>query len=324
MPSAVAQFWWGQQLTWSVIARVDGKAYSLFGVSRPGGHIQPGTLTSADFTATHTTFKLTASEVEFVLDFFSTVSPHDFSRQSMPFSYLSVSTSSLNSLGPSVQVYSGMDNSWLGQFGFDHQALWNWDMAAGASQVYSLSSSEQQLFAEDTDMALWGTAVYCTRENASKLSRAIGIVENVRDQFATAGTIGGGGDFRPGSVFAYSHDLGSLSGTENVTFVVGLVQDVAVNYLGQNRSGYFSSTCGDVSCGCVHALDDLHSADDESRSLDAFIAGIDIAGANYSNILALSTRQAFGTIELTIPSDTLDRNNMLAFVKEISRFVSAP
>ena len=32
LPSAVAQFWQGQQLTWSVIARIDGKTYSLFGV----------------------------------------------------------------------------------------------------------------------------------------------------------------------------------------------------------------------------------------------------------------------------------------------------
>jgi hypothetical protein len=54
LPSAVAQFWQGQQLTWSVIARVDGKTYSLFGVPRPGDLIRPGSLTSADFSATHT------------------------------------------------------------------------------------------------------------------------------------------------------------------------------------------------------------------------------------------------------------------------------
>jgi thiamine monophosphate kinase len=81
--------------------------------------------------------------------------------------------------------------------------------------------------------------------------------------------------------------------------------------------------CKDINCGCVHALDDLHAADEESRNLDAYLAGSKVGSANHSDILVLSTRQTFGTLELTVPSDTLDINSVLAFVKEISRFVFA-
>lgn len=323
LPSAVAQFWQSQQLTWSVIARVDGKTYSLFGVPSPGDRIQPGTLTSADFSATHTTFTVTASNVKFVLDFFSPVSPHNYVRQSMPFSYLTVSTSSLNSKTPSVQIYSDMDNSWVGQFGDgDNIRLdWKWATTHKSTQVFTLSQKGTAKFSEEADMALWGTAAYCTRENASKLSNTVGNVDEVRNSFATNGKFAGGGEFRPGSVFAYSHDLGSLEGTENITFVIGNVRDPTVGYHGVDRSSYWQSVCKDVNCGCVHALDDFHAADEESRNLDAYLADEEIGGANHSDILVLSTRQAFGTLELTIPSDSLETNSVLAFVKEISRFV---
>lgn len=326
MSTAVTQFYHGQQLTWSVMARVDGTTYSLFGVPRPGDNIKSGTLTSADFSATHSTFTVTAKDVKFVLDFFSPVSPHNYTRQSMPFSYLTVFTSSLNDDDtPSVQIYSDMDNSWVGQFGDGDGIHLAWNMnttqetTQAATQVFSLSQVGTARYSEEEDMALWGTAAYCTRENGSKLSNRAGNVDEVRDAFAATGNLGGGGDFQPGSVFAFSHDLASLKGTSNVTFVIGHVRDPVVSYHGSDRANHWQSVCKDVNCGCVHALDDFYAADEESRDLDSFIANVNVGGANYSNILALSTRQTFGTFELTIPSDSLDQSSVLAFLKEISR-----
>jgi hypothetical protein len=271
------------------MARVDGKTYSLFGVPRPGGNVSPGNLTSADFTATPTTSTVTAANVKFVLDFFSPVSPHDYARQSMPFSYLTVSASSLNyDDTSSVQLYSDMDNSWIGQFGDgdDIRLAWNWETiqetTQAATQVFSLSQVGTATYSEEQDMALWGTAVYCTRENGSKLSNTVGNANEVRDAFARDGKLGGGGEFHPGSVFAYSQDIGSIKGTSNVTFVIDNVRDPVVSYHGVDRASYWKSVCKDVNCGCMHALDDFHAADEESRSLESFIANVDVNGANYS------------------------------------------
>lgn len=324
----MAQFYHGQQLTWSVMARVDGRTYSLFGVPRPGNNIKPATLVSADCSATHTTFTVTADDVKFVLDFFSPVSPHDYARQSTPFSYLTVSMSSLNSNEmPSVQIYSDMDNSWVGQFGDGINLVWNLsstqEPTQAATQVFSLSQVGTATYSEEEDMALWCTAVYCARENGSKLSNRVGNVDEVRNAFAADGKLGGGGDFHPGSVFAYSQDLGSLKGTSNVSFVIGHIRDPVVSYHGVDRAHYWKSVCKDVNCGCIHALDDFHAAGEESRDLDSFIANVNVGGANYSNILALSTRQIFGSFELTVPSDSLDQSSVLAFLKEISRSVVA-
>lgn len=308
------------------MARVDGNTYSLFGVPRPSNKIKPGALTSADFSATHTTFTVTEDNVEFVLDFFSPVSPHNYARQSMPFSYLTVSTSNLNyDETPSVQIHSDMDNSWIGQFG-DGDGInltWNWNATQEATQAstqaFSLSQVGTATYSEEQDMALWGTAAYCTRENGSKLSNRVGNVDEDRDAFAADGNLRGGGVFHPGSVFAYSQDLGSLKGTSNVTFVIVHFRDPVISYHGVDRASHWQSVCKDVNCGCVRALDDLHAADEESRDLDSFIVNVNVDGENYRNILELSTRQTFGTIELTIPSDSLDRSSVLAFLKEISR-----
>lgn len=57
LPYADSQFWGGQNLTWSVLARVDGRAYSLMGVKDHGdGIIRPAVVRSAEYTATHSRF----------------------------------------------------------------------------------------------------------------------------------------------------------------------------------------------------------------------------------------------------------------------------
>lgn len=88
LPYAEPQFWAGQSLTWSVMARVDGRTYSLMSVKSPGDRIRPAVVRSAEYTASHSVFTLAADSVVFTLDFFSPVSPSNYLRQSLPFSAL--------------------------------------------------------------------------------------------------------------------------------------------------------------------------------------------------------------------------------------------
>lgn len=81
-----AQFWTGNNLIWSVIARVDNVTWNLFGVASPGVGTLYGTTTSAEYTSTHSIFNVTAGSVTFSLDFFSPVSTGNYLRQSLPFS----------------------------------------------------------------------------------------------------------------------------------------------------------------------------------------------------------------------------------------------
>jgi hypothetical protein len=86
LPYAEPQFWAGQSLTWSIMARVDGQTYSLMSITNPSDKIRPAIVRTAEYTATHSVFTLSAGPVIFTLDFFSPISPSNYLRQSLPFS----------------------------------------------------------------------------------------------------------------------------------------------------------------------------------------------------------------------------------------------
>lgn len=255
-----------------------------------------------------------------VLDFLTPISPLNYVRQSLPFSYLTVSASGSDGSTPEVQVYSDIDNSWTGQFGVDVATEWGYATTARETHVLTLTPGVQSEFSEVNDMAQWGTTAYCTLPVASNVTARVNILGAMHADFAVNGSLAGDWTWTPGSVAGFSHDLGHIKQVTNITFAVGLWRQPAVNYLGHDRSAYFTSQCQDINCACVHALADFEAADAEARTLDVDIANkaSQVAGGNYSDIVTLSVRQEFGALDLTIPADTLDTNDVLAFVKEIS------
>jgi Domain of unknown function (DUF5127)/Domain of unknown function (DUF4964) len=86
LPFSSPQFWYGNNLTWAVIGRVDGVAYGLMGLSDSSANISAAQVQSAEYTSTHSIFTLVAGDVAFTLDFLSPVSPWNYLRQSLPFS----------------------------------------------------------------------------------------------------------------------------------------------------------------------------------------------------------------------------------------------
>ncbi|KAK1057012.1 hypothetical protein LTR74_014471 [Friedmanniomyces endolithicus] len=302
LPFASARFWNVLNFTWSVIARVDGRPYSLFGVPLPGPGVQAGVLQSAEYTSTRTTFTVTVGAATFVLDFLSPISPLNYVRQSAPFSYLTVPATSINT--SEVQIYSDIDNTWAGQFDEDVQVGWGYTLTNDSTSAFTLTPGGTATYSEYINTAQWGTSVYCARPNNSTLTATVGGRDAVRAQFAVNGSLSGQWKWQYPGVTAYAQDLGKS----------------AVNYLGDPRTAYFTATCSDPVCGCVHVLDDFQAADAEARRFDAAISGKaeSVAGANYSDIVTLSVRQAFGAMDITISEDKLDTGDPLAFVKEIS------
>ena len=302
------------------MARVDGDTYSLFGVPSPVPGVLPGSLQTANYTSTHTTFAIDAGVASFVLDFLSPISPQNYIRQSLPFSYLTVSAAGLNGATPSIQVYSDIDNSWTGQFGENVMTGWTYDFSEEDTHIFTLAPGGAATYSEVNDMAQWGTAVYCTQTSPVNTTAQVGDMDVVRSGFATNGTLSDDWEWRPGSVVGYSHDLGTVGSAQNMTFVVGFVRDTAVDYLGQARTNYWHSAIPDINAVCVHAFLDYAAADEEARILDAEIAAsaFNVAGSNYSDIVTLSVRQVFGAMDITIPQDTLDTSDIMVFVKEIS------
>jgi len=264
---------------------------------------------------------LSAGVASFVLDFFSPVCPQDYARQSMPFSYLTISASSLDNKAHSIQIYSDVDNSWTGQFGENVQTHWNYDLSASSTQIFGLTPGGTAKFSEVDDMAQWGTAVYCTRPSSSTVHPSLGDLAAMHSSFVANGSLLEDWSWKPGSVVAFSHDLGPVVSAHNVTFTIGYVRDTDVNYMNEPRVGYWHSTVSDIiNAASVRALLDFPAADAEGRTLDAAIAsGATAAGGRgYNDIVSLSVRQVFGAFDVTIPQDTLDINDIMVFVKEIS------
>lgn len=316
LPSSAPQFWSGNDLAWSVIVRVDGVAYNVFGVTDSLDGTQNASVSEATFTSTHSTFTLTAGEATVELDFFSPVSPKNYLRQSLPFSYLTVTVSGTSS---SVQVYSDIDDTWTGQSG---ASSWSYS-TNGTTGVYQITPSNPALYSEsDNGQALWGEAVYATKpSNGSTLTSESGSPSTVRSAFVSDGALSDShSSWTSGGVVGFAHDLGTISSSSAVTFAIGHVREEAINYLGSAQTGYYRASYPETVAAVTYFLDDYSDAASESTTFDDLIqsSGTSAYGSNYSDILALSVRQVFGGIELTIPNDSLDTDDAQAFIKEIS------
>lgn len=317
LPSSSPQFWFGNDLTWSVIARIDGQAYSLFGVANAPEGVQEATVTGANFTSTHSIFILDAGSRTFTLDFLSPVSPQNLLRQSLPFAYLTVSVSGGSS--GSVQIYSDLDSSWTGK---PDDTEWRFS-TNGSTAIYHPSPVDGIPFTQNEEQqALWGQTIYASRPSRqSTLSSASGPLSTIRSQFVQNGTLNGNhADWSLDGVVGLAQDLGQQSGTASVTFVIGHVREEAINYLGNSQTGYYRTQYPSAASAVSHFLDDYSDAASEAAKLDALVqqGGESAHSSNYSDILALSLRQIYGGIELTVPHDSLSTADTRAFIKEIS------
>lgn len=298
-----------------MIARVGDQAYSLFGVPDAPENVQAATVTKAEYTSTHTIFTLEAGSKTFTLDFLSPVSPQNLLRQSLPFSYLTVSVSGGDE---EVQIYSDIDSSWTGK---PQDAEWGF-ATNGSTAIYNLSPTDGTPFHQtEQHQALWGETIYASRpsKEGSKLSTASGASSDIRSQFLGNGTLDGKhADWSEDGVVGLVHDLGKED--DSVVFAIGHVREKVINYVGDAQAAYYFSEFADGKSAVAHFLDDYTDATSEATRLDALVqkGGESSHSSNYSDILALSVRQTFGGIELTVPHDTLDTRDARAFIKEIS------
>ena len=117
--TAQPEFWAGQNLTWWVLARVNGVTYSLFGVPDTIDNCTAANTDGVTYTSSHTLVQLTAGPAKFTLDFFSPVLPgcEHYVEQSLPYSYLTVSASSGTGRLLTVEILSAIDQTWTAQGG---------------------------------------------------------------------------------------------------------------------------------------------------------------------------------------------------------------
>lgn len=220
--------------------------------------------------------------------------------------------------GNDIQIYSDIDGRWTGR---EDRSFRDFEERDGLL-IHSLAVEDASQYAEAHDMALWGKAILASRpSNTTTLSASSGDPSAVRSQFSQDGDLPAQESaWAYHGVVALAHDLGSVTGTSSVNFAVGYERKEAVNYLGEAYTGYYRAHYQNTNDALSFFLDDYRDALLESLELDQEMVtfATAAAGTKYADIVALSTRQAFGGIDLTIPNESLDVNDPLAFIKELS------
>lgn len=187
-PTAEPKFWQGQTLYWPIFSRVAGITYYLFSEVSGVDNAEAATQTAIEFTSTHTIITYTAGDATVTVDFFSPVSPSNYVRQSLPYSYLTVRVTSTASVD--VQIFSGVDDSWTGFSGALDASVQT--ASDGASVYFNISDPAQTLYSENDQMAAWGSLVFGSKPGvASTMTTQYGLRQTVQQAFVADGSLGG-------------------------------------------------------------------------------------------------------------------------------------
>ncbi|KAK4194579.1 hypothetical protein QBC40DRAFT_319021 [Triangularia verruculosa] len=307
LPGAWPRFWTGGIQGWQGYVAVDGVAYNWMG-GAPG----PGPVDqlSMEYTSTKSIFTFdVAQKVKLTVTFLSPVYPDDMQRQSLQFSYVTVTAKSSDGASHKVQVYMDVSAEWASG---DNSQYIDWEFGTAENLYYLKFWRENQyIFHEDSEIASWGNW-YLSTGFHDGLTWQIGQDTAVRNQFVGNLTLSNTQetDFRPVSenwpVFAFSHDLGDVKNDEiERIFTLGLIQDHVINFARANntlepipglwRSFYNSSDMAAV----VSFYNDYKHAVETMSHLDQRIENdsVEAAGKNYSLITTLALRQTFGAFQ---------------------------
>ncbi|EME77457.1 uncharacterized protein MYCFIDRAFT_46339 [Pseudocercospora fijiensis CIRAD86] len=311
------QFWTGQPLTWSIVAKVGHTSYTLFGA--PGGisGSTAATTKSVSYSSSHTYVTLFAGPAAFVLDFFSPVFPGSasYAKQSLPYSYLTVNVTSSSS--QSIQILSAIDHTWTAQGG---ASALNWT-TSGSAGFFWFFNANAGAYTEKNDMGTYGSVLFGTTVSGSGVTHACDTPANVYKAFTSTGTLTAKSSCGGSDLAAVSKDLGTTT-SGRVTFAIGFDRVRAVQYLGADQTGYYRKQWPNVESAISYFLGNYDSALSSSLSFDAAVrskaSSVSSAyGSQYADILEASVRQTFGGIEITVPADNIAASPYV-FMKEIS------
>ncbi|KAF2111539.1 glutaminase GtaA [Lophiotrema nucula] len=321
LPGQWPSFYTGQVTGWTGLIRVDGKAFTWMGAPKDVGTANQ---VSYEYTSTRSIFTIEVDgKVSLKATFLSPLTPTDYKRQSLIFSYLQVEVSSLDGSNHEVQLYSDISAEWASG---DLNAVAQWDFGtADGISYHKVWKQNQQLFSEVDDRAEWGNIYYGT-DSADSLTYQSGADVDVRGAFTANGKLANSKDsnFRAidqnWPVFGYAIDLGSVGSSATSTlFSVGLCQGDAIQFLGKDGLTTLSSLWKSYFSDDLAALTFFHKDYSESSRLSTELDhkissdSTAAAGQDYLTLTSLAARQAFGAVQLV---GTQDKQYL--FMKEIS------
>ncbi|EIW78712.1 DUF1793-domain-containing protein [Coniophora puteana RWD-64-598 SS2] len=327
------QFWTGSFLGWTGYVAVDGTVYTWMGAPAvPNLSPALAVQKSMTYTSTQSTFVLSAGPIDLTVNFLSPVEPTDLVKLGTPFSYMALSAVANDGGSHSVAIYSDITAEWAVG---DTTQIVNWtSTTAGDVWTHQVGPQNPILYTEFNDHTQYGAAYFSTQSSVGATWQTGGY-NDVRAQFINNGVLINAGDpaFRAAGdnwpVFAFSHTLGTVgtTATDPLLFTIGHVRDPAAAYVvaggGQvPYSTYFWSKYGSVLDAINDFVADYSTALSDANTFDAKVkSDASAISDHYYALVALTIRQAFGGLELTLGKNSdgsWNTDNPYLFLKEIS------
>ncbi|KAL1797760.1 hypothetical protein ACET3X_004366 [Alternaria dauci] len=304
LPGQWPSFWTGQTLGWTGLVRVDGNTFVWMGA--PDGYNDLANQTSYEYTSTRSIFTLTVGDkIQLKVTFLSPLTPNDYRRQSLIFSYMYVEVSSLDSSKHDVQIYTDISAEWASA-DLTTVAEWSFGTTPDGINYHKVWKQDQRVFNEHNEQAQWGNWYYSTRA-VEGLTYKSGADFEVRDAFDSHGSLDNAqdSDFRPINagwpVFGYALAMGSVgSDVNSQLFTIGICQDEATQFLGADDLVILPSLWKDYFGDDVSALSFFYNDYEESSKLSTELDdkiskdSKTVAGDDYVVLTTLAARQAFG------------------------------
>ncbi|EJC98554.1 DUF1793-domain-containing protein [Fomitiporia mediterranea MF3/22] len=325
---------------WYANAVVDDTEHRLLGQYTDNNNVP--NQTAVEFTATRTSFLLSAGPVQFNMSFLSPVEPNNFTLQSLPFSYLYITAQSTDGQLHRVRMYSDIAGDLIAG---DLSQIVEWSSEDTSDYVVlSMHLQNQVPFVESNIHPQDATLINAFKKIGSgTTSWAISNIDSTRGVLVNNPSGGNlsnqadpPSDFGPASsgdggknspVLGISIDWGNISSTpEPAVWAFGVYRNPTIQRLTpegsfENRSPYFASEISDPVTAAKVVLDDFPRASSAAQALDTQIrADGETFSTEYADLLALSARQAMGSMDITIPPSsggTWDTSDVKIFMKNL-------
>ncbi|KAM0791059.1 hypothetical protein ACM66B_004352 [Microbotryomycetes sp. NB124-2] len=325
-------FWTTKPMGWTGLLRVDGQTWNWMGNVTEWPEAVQNTVESTSFS---TNFVMTNDPPTVALNasFISPMTPRDLFRQSLPFSYLELTVTSLDGKDHDVQVYTDLNGLWLAN---DETELLEWD--ADDTNYWSsmrVRLQNQRLFSEeelpgpfDKDRILHGDLYYVAESGQGAVETSFAAGDDAtltRREFVKHGRLYGSvndtyratrlrADDDEASivdepVFAFAHSFGtvsSLTSTQDssVLLSIGHVRDPIVQMKTDDggvkpmRPLWASvfETVPDLIDFVMSDFDHVYNVS-EAFNEKLFEDAKRVEGDEYARTVALSARQVWGALE---------------------------
>ncbi|KAH8986917.1 hypothetical protein EDB83DRAFT_1167895 [Lactarius deliciosus] len=306
-----------------VLVRVDNSTYLFLGnASTVNTSVN---LTNVVISPTQTKLTAEAGPMQIVLTFLNPIEHEDWVKQSIPFSYMSLTAESLDGAAHATQVYSDLNLGWSSGI-----TKLDSDSTTAAGVVINGGHFNYAIHPQPK----WGTLYFGMQSGVrGDITTNVSEASASRELFQLKGVLGNldqknntAHDY-DSTTFAISRDLGTIQATQDLVIsAIGYDVNLVINYTDlsgatQQRRLLYQDKYGGKGDILADFIGDFANASSRAQELDLKILqhASPISGP-LGDLVSLATAQVFGSFHLTYAIDAdgdFNKSDVMAFMRNM-------